>query len=249
MTLMNLSRSGREHGMAVPHYDRIELASAGLAPNAAADMSAGRAVFLPWAKPRRRTSLFGAGAEGACAAPAQTQTEPRFGPLPERAVFVASGRSAGVPGLLGWLRGEGASVGFDSDLGRALATVAAHPADWAALVVQADGFGDIEDLVDMLLAFRCAHPSVPVILISSTFGRDTLGTERLALCDVSLRHPVSLGRIGAVLDQAVVQNLAWQRRLKALAPRAPAASPPVQPVQPVPTPRITPRRVVRADLR
>lgn len=126
---------------------------------------------------------------------------------------------------MGWFRAEGASVGFDQDLPHTLVELQLHPACWSALIVHADGFGDLEDVVDMLLAFRHAVPTLPLILISASFSRDTLGAERLALCDVSLRNPVGLGLMKSVLDQAIRHNHTWQQFLAALTPPAPTVTP------------------------
>jgi hypothetical protein len=188
----------------------------GLDDDEAADLSAGRSVFLPRAKPK-----------SAATPPVSPAGQDALTSLTDFSVFVASCQSARLAGLMGWFRAEGASVGFDQDLPRALAELRLHPASWSALIVHLDGFGDLEDLVDMLLAFRRAVPTLPLILISASFGRDTLGAERLAICDVSLRDPVGLGRMKSVLDQAIRHNHAWQQRLAALTPPAPNGPDPV----------------------
>lgn len=219
-------------------YGHVLVSRSGLDDLAAADLSAGRPVFLPWAKPKFSAikSASGLDRHGSCTS-ATEAGEGHLASLSDFSVFVASCQSASLTGLMGWFRAEGASLGFDQNLPRALSEVAGNPALWSALIVHADGFGDLEDLVDMLLAFRRAVPALPLILISAGFGRDNLGSERLALCDVSLRDPVGLGRMKSVLDQAIQHNRIWQQRLATLAETAP------QPARTAIPRTITPRRV------
>lgn len=61
-------------------------------------------------------------------------------------------------------------------------------------LVNLDAFDDLETGVDVLSAFRkrCGHV---VILCSERVADDDLGAERAAICDATLKLPVSLERL------------------------------------------------------
>ena len=50
---------------------------------------------------------------------------------------------------------------------------------------------DLEDRVDECLDLRARFPECPIILMSETFGMNDFSTDRMAICDASLRSPVS----------------------------------------------------------
>lgn len=189
-------------------YRRLDLNRSGLASRDAADLSAGRAVFLPWARPA--TTLR------PVAKAAEADRPQSAGQIAGLQVLVAARQVEGLSGLLDRFRLAGARVAMGAELGAMLARIVANPNMCGCLVVQIDGFGEIEDIVDQVMAFRRNAPGVPLILISTGFRQDRLGAERLALCDVSLRDPVNLGQVQAAVDQALQNNLLWQERLQSL---------------------------------
>jgi hypothetical protein len=63
-----------------------------------------------------------------------------------------------------------------------------------------------------LRSFRERHPDSPVILLSDEFSLDDFGTDRLTLCDVSLRNPFNFASFGATLGEAKAHNGVWQQR-------------------------------------
>jgi hypothetical protein len=211
-----------------PAYACVNVSQSGLEDHDAADLSAGRSVFLPWARPKPEQAAAYTNAmrlytaEQWRTAPAERYI-PAVKSLSDVAVLVASRHPDGLAGLAEWFRAAGALVALGDDLDTVLARVLANPVGCGGLIVQIDGFGEIEDIVDQLMSFRRKAPAVPLILISAGFRQDRLGAERLALCDVSLRDPVGLGKMPAVLEQALQNNLMWQERLLSLsAPRADA---------------------------
>lgn len=76
--------------------------------------------------------------------------------------------------------------GFD-DMNRACSSA-------VTLVVNADAF-DLVEIVDALISFRRRSPDLSVIILSAAFGGDEFQGERRAICDVSLRLPLSPRRI------------------------------------------------------
>jgi hypothetical protein len=84
-----------------------------------------------------------------------------------------------------------------------LVDLAASKERLAYLFVNVDAFADVEDAVTALLAFRRARPEVIVIINSSSLLLDGLGTERQAICEVSLRAPVTFSRFKQGMRAAI----------------------------------------------
>ncbi|MCF2872021.1 hypothetical protein L0664_13175 [Octadecabacter sp. G9-8] len=109
--------------------------------------------------------------------------------------------------------GEAHSRNFDAiadwagqDIGLVLA-VRSEEASWKEVqsiidradvyFVDADFMGDLEDTVDYCLRLRNHAPNIPLILISSEVRGHDLTAERSAICDVTLKPP---------LTKAIIQN-------------------------------------------
>ena len=80
------------------------------------------------------------------------------------------------------------------------------------MIIDLEAAGGITSAYPALRAFRDRHPDIPVILLSDEFSTDDFGTDRLALCDVSLRIPFSFASFGFALREAEVNNTVWQQR-------------------------------------
>lgn len=78
--------------------------------------------------------------------------------------------------------------------------------------VDVDSFGLIDTVISDLVDLRIRKPQLRVILLSRTFGRDDFTAERLAICDCSLRLPVSLVRLELAFIAADDSNAIWQSR-------------------------------------
>lgn len=68
-------------------------------------------------------------------------------------------------------------------------------------------------VVPSLLKFRVRQPHVPILLLSRDFGGDDLTTERLSICDVSLRLPVDEERFMDSVQVASKNIIEWKKRL------------------------------------
>lgn len=87
---------------------------------------------------------------------------------------------------------------------------------WASVFLCVDDCGGIGAVFETLRRFRNTYPKTPVILISSDFSKDDLSCERLPLADVSLRSPLSAGRMDEALNAAFLNNVMWQSRIQDL---------------------------------
>jgi hypothetical protein len=81
------------------------------------------------------------------------------------------------------------------------------------LVVDIDSVADEDLTFDLIFTIREKYPQLPVILISGGFARDDMSTERLAICDVSLRAPINRASFEMGLEEAFDNNSIWQHRL------------------------------------
>jgi len=63
------------------------------------------------------------------------------------------------------------------------------------VMINHDGFADSETAVDEYLAFRQRFADKTVILVSRDVAQDDLTTERAAICDATLRFPLSPERL------------------------------------------------------
>lgn len=111
-----------------------------------------------------------------------------------------------------WLLDAGYRVIPAEGFGLALGEVVARRAAFRMLVIDIDGFGGAQLVVERLMDLRRRAPSVPVIVISAEVQFHDFTTERLAICDVTLRAPVSAAALHLALAEAAVNNLLWQAR-------------------------------------
>lgn len=99
------------------------------------------------------------------------------------------------------------------DVAVAAEIVAGGAREIGLIVVDIDSCGGISKVIPELIAFRRMSPGTPVILISAESEADDFSTIRLALCDVTLRGPVSVARLDQALADAQINNLIWQERV------------------------------------
>lgn len=77
-----------------------------------------------------------------------------------------------------------------------------HTHQWSAfdvIIVNHDAFDDALDAVDTLAEFRKKVREKRVILISSFVGGDDFGSERKSICDMTLKAPGTVDRLGMCL--------------------------------------------------
>ena len=114
--------------------------------------------------------------------------------------------------VAGWLAAAGQQVIPAEGFGLAIGEVMARRPAFGMLVIDIDGFGGPDLVVARLMDLRKRHPSLPVIVISSEVRFNDFTTERLAICDVTLRAPISSAALELALAEASVNNLLWQAR-------------------------------------
>jgi hypothetical protein len=71
------------------------------------------------------------------------------------------------------------------------------------LVVNLDRFADVEMGVDRLLRFRRACPTCFVVMATAGVASDDFGHHRRAICDSTLRLPLTASRVIDALESAL----------------------------------------------
>lgn len=72
----------------------------------------------------------------------------------------------------------------------------------ATVLVHAEGFDDLDDVVTAMMGLRQERPDLTVVLASSAVRGDDLSLERSSICDATLRLPARAASLARVLDAA-----------------------------------------------
>lgn len=105
-----------------------------------------------------------------------------------------------------------ADVYLSSRLRPAFWDIVRSPQHWAGIMMLYSHFGPIGQTFDLIHSFRLRVPSVPLILLSRELSGDDFSTERLPICDVSLKLPFDLTCFVEVMDLAESNNRVWIER-------------------------------------
>ncbi len=108
--------------------------------------------------------------------------------------------------IMAWAKPVGAAAVFGRSLMQALDMVQTDQQDIGALFVCVDDCDDLALSLDTLVEFRRNFNSPPVLLMSHDFALNDFSTERLAVCDASLRLPLSRTSFGLGLSSALGNN-------------------------------------------
>lgn len=122
------------------------------------------------------------------------------------------GQAKSFADIRNWLHLYGQHTDARACIGEAIQDLQEKSQTWSYVLIQIDDFGGIDVVIDALLLLRGAAGNCPVILLSSETVSDDLTSERLVLCDATLRLPVSLTRFEAGLVESMFNNSAWQNR-------------------------------------
>lgn len=76
-------------------------------------------------------------------------------------------------------------------------------------LVDADHLGDPGDVVDFGQRLRRFAPALPIIMASSSVAQDDLTTERMAICDATLKKPLTHARLERGAAHACENHAHW----------------------------------------
>jgi len=116
-------------------------------------------------------------------------------PLAKARVLVAGFDPAQHSALEAQLREIGVTCVVALPCIEALSPMAASDRAFSHAIVDFDAYEDVSDGVDALLGLRSSAPGLVIVLCSAMVRGDDLGTDRQAICDATLRLPVSLPRL------------------------------------------------------
>jgi hypothetical protein len=79
-------------------------------------------------------------------------------------------------------------------------------------LVDCDHLGDDGDVIDFSLRMRRFSPNLPLVMVSSRVHAHDFGTERLAICDVTLQKPFTQSAFAIGLQTAIVNHRIYQSK-------------------------------------
>lgn len=125
-------------------------------------------------------------------------------------VVVISARDSDVRHMLeGWITALGGHSMAVGDRLLPLEWIDQYACDFDLAVVDCDHVGDYGDVIDLGRRLRRHAAGLPVIMLSSQVARDDLTTERMAICDATLRKPLTRGAFLLALPAALENHAFW----------------------------------------
>ena len=149
------------------------------------------------------------------------------GAVPRAAhIVVFCNRPGPLDPLLNWLAEKGAQVSHFP--------LRRLPLDWFdsfagshdVALVDADFLGDEGAMIDFGMRLRRFPPNMPVIMASRRVTTSDYSTERMAICDVTLRMPVTRGDLLEAMSAALENHHFWMAKRGDGRPRIVDAPPP-----------------------
>jgi len=113
--------------------------------------------------------------------------------------------------LRSWVASLGGTAVRLTEVSDAEAFIARNAGSRIALVIEARS-ADLDERIEECLSLRARFPSCPIILLSETFGKNDFSTERMAVCDASLRSPVSQVAFKLAVPAALSNNAFFTSR-------------------------------------
>lgn len=114
--------------------------------------------------------------------------------------------------LRSWLGRAGFSVTAQPTLDEMIDELAADPDNTGIVFVEIESLGGITQTIEALLEIRKIAPAVTLVLLSEKATVSEFGTERLAICDATVKSPIGWKSLVEALEQAKTNNKIWQDR-------------------------------------
>ena len=150
--------------------------------------------------------------------PAVAEAEPslaeRLGYGDAPAIMIGTDRAGLV--LRPWMRDAGFRMKSVGELATTITRLCHCPDQASLAMVSIDGFGGIIETIEPLRQLRECAPHLPLIVMSAEVEGSDFSTERLALCDVTLKTPVGPAALRRALIDAKDNNAVWQARVRDL---------------------------------
>ena len=133
-------------------------------------------------------------------------------PSLQHPAFVCSESVAKSGLIIEWLRGAGLDVFFSTQFQDITEAANTSSINFSILYIDIESQNGIENIIDELIEFRSQFSKVPVVIISPVSNYHDFSTERLSICDVSMRFIYHLSQLERVTNTAIQNNEQWQKR-------------------------------------
>jgi hypothetical protein len=127
-------------------------------------------------------------------------------------IVVFCDRPGPLDPLLDWLEEKGARITHMPLRRLPLDWFDTHADSHDVAFVDADFLGDEGAMIDFGMRLRRFCPGMPIIMASRRVTASDYSTERMAICDVTLRMPVSRGDLLEALSAALENHNLWMER-------------------------------------
>jgi DNA-binding NarL/FixJ family response regulator len=118
-----------------------------------------------------------------------------------------------VPFLREWIADHGGLALRARSHAEVLRFLAANGKGPTMIIIGAEADGNTVDEVARCMELRAASPGTPILFLSPDLTANDLSTERMAMCDVSLRTPVSQSAFQMAVLAAIANNRFYCRRM------------------------------------
>lgn len=133
----------------------------------------------------------------------------RATPAPARIVAFCLLPGGPFDTLLAWLASRGAKLTAMPIRSLSFEWFDRYANSFDAALIDADFLGDDGTMIDFGLRLRRFAPYLPIIVLSSRVTRSDYSTERMAICDVTLRTPLTASTLLDALAIAEENHDQW----------------------------------------
>jgi DNA-binding response OmpR family regulator len=141
-------------------------------------------------------------------------------------IVVFCDRPGPLDPLLDWLAEKGAQITHFPLRRLPLDWFDTYAGSHDVALVDADFLGDEGAMIDFGMRLRRFSPAMPVIMASRRVTTSDSSTERMAICDVTLRMPVTRGDLLEAMSAALENHSYWMEKRGDGRPRIADAPPP-----------------------
>lgn len=137
-----------------------------------------------------------------------------FGPAssvqPSQIVAFCQYPGGGIDSMITWLMAQGARVTIVSQSWLPLDWFDHYAHSYDAALVEGPFVGDDGAVIDFGLRLRRFAPDLPIIMLSSRIAASDYSTERMAICDVTLKTPAHPADLIEALATALENHAYWR---------------------------------------
>jgi CheY-like chemotaxis protein len=145
---------------------------------------------------------------------------------PSRVVLICARFGGELDPVTEWVEGMGGSTVIVGEGLLPFEWLDQYAATFDLALFDCDHVGDQGDVIDFGLRLRRYAPDMPVIMVSSRVAAHDFSAERMAICDVTLKKPVTRSAFFLALQAALDNHAHWQMRddtTRVVWPKAPPA--------------------------